>query len=393
VAVLALTAAGRSAAFGAQASGDPMMAWRQAVWSHTPGEADAPLATVAGMPPWRILNALQRRDVGEDRVLLTRALVLHTDLAIVQREAAEQRGATDAGSGAVVLEDGHSTGRRQRSPHWAVAQEIAATLARQRDDDARRVALLWFRTVNALFLHWADGTLRYVDGGLVHYPDDARLHLYRGTVHQMFADGRVQQFLSGGAAGRLRVRDDLAVPGSSAGRPRIRVTAAGRGVLGALRAASIELARAEASLRRALELEPTLAEAGIRLAHVVGERGHPDEAITLAQGALGARLPPFFESYATLVLGRNLARAGRYEEARTAFDRAAILAPTAQAPRIGQSQVALAAGRPADALSALTGLLGPERPVPAETEEWAIYFRVHDPVAAIQLAALRAEVR
>ena len=112
----------------------------------------------------------------------------------------------------------------------------------------------------------------------------------------------------------------------------------------------------------------------------------------LAQAALGTLLPPFFESYAALVLGRNLMRVGRFDEARTAFDRAESLAPTTQAPRIGQSQVALAAGRPADALSALTDVLGPERSVAADTEEWAIYFRVHDPVAAVQLAALRSEV-
>ena len=277
-----------------------------------------------------------------------------------------QGGNAGARSGAFVLEDGRSAGRRQVSPHWTVAQEIATVLARQRDPEARRVGLLWFHTVSALFLHWAESALRFVTRGLAHYPDDARLHLYRAAVHQMYADGRVQQFLSGDAK-------DLGF----SGRPQ---------------PLSIELARAETALRRALKLDATLAAARIRLAHVVGDRGHPDEAITLAQAALGASLPPFFESYAALVLGRNLARVGRFDEARTAFDRAATLAPTAQAPRIGRSQVALAAGRPADALSALTDVLGPEHSIPTDTEEWAIYFRVHDPVAAVQLAALRSEV-
>jgi Flp pilus assembly protein TadD len=94
-----------------------------------------------------------------------------------------------------------------------------------------------------------------------------------------------------------------------------------------------------------------------------------------------------------LVLGRNLSRVGRLDEARAAFDRAAALAPTAQAPRIGLSQVALASGRSADALAMLAELRGPERDAATAAEAWSIYYRVHDPVAAEQLAALRGEVR
>ena len=357
----------------AQQENAPTVAWKLAVQRHTPGKADAALETVAAIPYWRVPHALRRSEVAEDRHFLTRALVLHTDLAIVQRQTAERRGDTNARSGSLLLEDGQSAGRRQGSPHWSVAQQIATMLADRRDPEARRIALLWFRAVNGLFLHWAEGTLLYADTGLRYYPDDAVLHLYRGTVHQMYANGRVQQSLN---------RTDPAAgyaPGPSAD-PRLR------------EAASVELARAETALRRALELDPSLVEARIRLAHVVGDLGHPAEAIALVKEALRARLPRFFESYATLILGRNLARVDSLEDARTAFDRAATLAPTAQAPRIGRSQVALAAGRTADALSALTDFLGPDRAVAADAEEWAIYYRVHDPVAAVQLAALRSEV-
>jgi tetratricopeptide (TPR) repeat protein len=372
VTVLFLTAACPSAGL-AQQENAPTVAWKLAVQRHTPGKSDAALETVATIPYWRIPHALRRSEVAEDRHFLTRALVLHTDLAIVQRQAAERRGDAGARSGSMLLEDGQSAGRRQGSPHWSVALQIATMLADRRDPEARRIALLWFRAVNGLFLHWAEGTQLYVDTGLRYFPDDAVLHLYRGTVHQMYANGRVQQSLN---------RPDPAAgyaPGPSAD-PRLR------------EAASVELARAETALRRALELDPDLAEARIRLAHVVGDRGHPDEAVALVKEALCGSLPPFFESYATLVLGRNLARVGSLEDARAAFDRAATLAPTAQAPRIGRSQVALAAGRPADALRALTDGLGPEHSVPTAAEEWAIYYRVHDPVAAVQLAALRSEV-
>jgi predicted Zn-dependent protease len=184
-------------------------------------------------------------------------------------------------------------------------------------------------------------------------------------VHQTYANGRVQQFL------------DRAY--RSAGAPQ--------------EFAPVELARAEADLRHALELDPTLVEARIRRAHVIGELGKPEEAVALATDALRAKLPPFFESYAWLVLGRNQIRAGRLDEARTAFERAAALEPTGQAARIGLSQVALAAGRPSEALAVLTDFLGPGRSVEAAEEVWERYYRIHDPEATEQLAALRAEVR
>jgi tetratricopeptide (TPR) repeat protein len=212
----------------------------------------------------------------------------------------------------------------------------------------------------------------------------------------MFADPRVQLFIRSEEPGdaaptverRYLPREFADEPPTD--RERNAVKAAPQG--GPLRSAQ-ELARAEADLRRALAQDPERVEARIRLAHVVGERGHPDEAIALVQEALRARLPRFFEIYATLILGRSQARTGRFAEALASFDRAAALSPAAQAPRVGRSQAVLAAGRPADALAALTHALGPERVVEAGDEEWAVHFRVHDPPALAQLAALRAEVK
>jgi hypothetical protein len=50
----------------------------------------------------------------------------------------------------------------------------------------------------------------------------------------------------------------------------------------------------------ALALDPTLEEARIRLAHVVGDRGKIDDAVALADEALATSLPPFLEIYAAL---------------------------------------------------------------------------------------------
>lgn len=365
-AALAITGVLVAVAAAAQPKEDPpTLAWRQSVLYHVPGTADAALQRAAAIPYWRAMHALRRADLTEDRFFMTRALVLHTDLAIVERQTAAKTGDPRATSGSFVLEDGQEVGRRVGSPHWAVALKVATIMAGGQDATAQAVALRWFHTVNALYLHWADATLLYADSGLRYFPKDAVLHVYRGAVHQTYADGRVQQFL------------DRAYRGSGAPQEL----------------APVELARAEADFRRALELDPTLAEARIRLAHVVGDLGRPDEAVALAGDALRAKLPPFFETYASLILGRNHMRAGRIDEARAAFDRAAVLEPTAQAPRIGLSQVALASGRSDTALALLTAFLGPGRDLPTDVEVWSRYYRVHSPEATDQLAALRAEVR
>jgi hypothetical protein len=44
-------------------------------------------------------------------------------------------------------------------------------------------------------------------------------------------------------------------------------------------------------------------------------------------------------------------------------------------------------------LAVLTDFLGPGRAVEADAEVWESYYRVHDPLAEEQLAALRAVVR
>jgi tetratricopeptide (TPR) repeat protein len=154
----------------------------------------------------------------------------------------------------------------------------------------------------------------------------------------------------------------------------------------------LERALAEAELRRALELDPALVEARIRLAHVLSERGELAEAAALARTALETRLSAFYEVYAALVLGRSAVRLGHLDEARAAFDRAARLAPEAQAPRIGLTQVALAEGRAPAALAELTKVMDPARVRPTD-DEWTVYFKVHEPDASTLMGAFRDRAR
>jgi tetratricopeptide (TPR) repeat protein len=381
VVLVCLAAAGSAEARSGQGSAAISAAdWVEAVNTHRPGEPDAAFAAVATADLVTLGKAISRAR-GEGVPFLTRALVLHTDIAVAEHDAGE-RIERRFGDGTIWLEDGRETGRREPSAHWGLALGIAKALADHKDPAGPRVALRWFQTAGALFQLWADCSLlaAYVEEGLGRWPDDARLLLSRGTLHQIYADPRVQQF--------VRRQNDA--------RPMTIVRQVGprRPTARGPMAAVWERQAAEADLRRALALDPTLVEARIRLAHVVGDRGNADDAVALAEAALITPLPPFFETYAALILGRNHARAGRFAAARAAFDRAAALAPDAQAPRIGLAHVALAERRPVDAVAGLAATLGPRRSDEVvDTDPWTIYFRIHEPEADVWLTALRAEVR
>jgi tetratricopeptide (TPR) repeat protein len=249
---------------------------------------------------------------------------------------------------------------------------------------AHRLSALWFRTIAVLCLQGGELGLaeRTLGWGILLFPDDADLRLLNGTLRQAYADPRVQRFLG---HDKMAPRTSLSIQPLTGGRLPPPVVGP--------QSVAQERSLAEASLRRALELQPTLLAARVRLAHVLTERGGNAEAATLARAALDGGLPPFFETYAALILGRSSARLGRLDDARAAFDRAAALAPTAQAPRIGLAQVDLAQGQPAAALAHLASMTGRDRTSPPEGEEWLVYFRVHDPDAAALLTELREAVR
>ena len=104
-------------------------AWLEAVRSHVPGRGDPPLAAVAAMSAEQIEKSL-RRFADAEVPLLARALVLHTDVAILERSEAEAGG--NGGQGrAFVITDGRNTGRKGHSRHWNYALGIADRLARR----------------------------------------------------------------------------------------------------------------------------------------------------------------------------------------------------------------------------------------------------------------------
>ena len=367
--------------------------WRAAVGTHVAGEFDDDARLVASWPlelTQEILSPLLRvartkppdRDDGshaaqsDARKVLDRALLLHTDIAIAERTTGVGRpvkpGRMTLRPQATTLIDGRPAAPTAMSRHWGVARLIADALAK----DPARLPLVrtWYRAAGAFHQQSGDlGMLRgHLDAGLATVPDDPVLRLFEGTLHQGYADPRIQSHVDS-------FRDPL-------GRLPEQV----QQQLGIERAEK-ELGMAERSFRWALEGDPSLVEARIRLAHVLGARGKPTEAAAIARETLQAPLAPFLEYYASMVLGRAETRLGRHGDARAAFERAAALYPQSQATLVALSHVALVEGRSADAVAALQRELAPS---PSRAEDvWATYFRQHVPDARGYLDELEGMLR
>lgn len=100
-------------------------------------------------------------------------------------------------------------------------------------------------------------------------------------------------------------------------------------------------ADAERLFERALSLAPSLAEAHVRLARLVGVRGRHDEAIAHVNAALGNSPAPAVSYFAHLFGGRAAQALGRLDEAAGHYRQARDLYPDAQSVLLASSQLAL----------------------------------------------------
>jgi hypothetical protein len=106
---------------------------------------------------------------------------------------------------------------------------------------------------------------------------------------------------------------------------------------------SIEKTNGEAEqlFRRALQIDPLLVEARVRLARLLQVRGRHEEAAAELKTALGANPTGVVAFYAHLFAGRTLQALGQTSEAAQHYASASALFPDAQSAILGSSQVAL----------------------------------------------------
>lgn len=383
--------------------------WQDAVDSHVPGQNDQPLLRIATWSFDDVMGGVVRTRLCDER--LARALVLHTDLAIIQR--AQQPLAEQGVGGRRILRDGRDSGRAVINWHWEVGRALIRRPSPGVDITTREPACdtpfrlnrdaivrAWLDATSALFLSWADYAelTRHLTAARPWRERFPELLLYEGALHQAYADARGQAFRAEQRRGR-RVPNEL--QSRMYRRPGIGVDEDPSSTPEERQAhpddarmpsdASRERKQAEALFRKALERDPGLHEARIRLAHVLIDQGRHEEAMPLLREALDASLPPLLDYYGALLLGRLHEARGGIAPARDSFERAGRLFPAAQTPRIALSRIALLQARIDEALSFLAA--GDEdAPAPAP-DPWWFHLRLRAPDAESRLASFFEAVR
>jgi tetratricopeptide (TPR) repeat protein len=370
--------------------------WLGAVLAHTPGELDD-AAVIVGPWPQRDLNALVgdlqkhfrffqegrapsafvsifRRDGLVDQAAMNRTLklaaLLHADVGVLHRTSAGYALPPDDRS-IRILSDGRQVGIRGGTPHWAFARALLdAVQPRPVKDDYVR---LWYRATTAFFYHWSD----YAEGPphLHHartlFPDDGVLMMYEGALHEAYADPRVQTAVG---AFRSPIATDLPSAMSQ--------------VTGSIAQADNEWRTAADRFRRALEVEPALIEARVRLGHVLERLGRYNDAVAELERALREGPSEALEYYAQIVLGRAYQAQARIDPAARAFERARALYPGAQSPRLALSEMARDRGDRIAALEALGPIATPRAGADRRDPYWT-YHQTHVPGADALIADLR----
>jgi tetratricopeptide (TPR) repeat protein len=365
--------------------------WIDAVRTHAPGELDEPVARVA---PWSraelqsVLAAMRRETRSEPQAgqlrLVERALMLHADVAFLHRLPDGYN--LPAGPGGVTLfEDGRAVGRMSGTVHWEFARRLLDQAPE--GEDRARIGRWFYRATAAVLQLWgeyAELTTHLSDGRRL-LGDDAVLLLYEGTMRQAYAGPRVQRFFDerrraqSGGAGRM----PTTLPTRAGGVPRPAMSQ----LPAALPSARDSRRQAERLFRRALAIDPTLAEARLRLAQMLGDDGRHDAAAAELERAMATRLPPLLDYYGALLTGREARARGQLGLARAAFERAATVYPSAPAPMFGLSELAMARGDRAEGLAHL--LRGTAAADAEGNEPWWWIDRAHEPSARALVDEMR----
>jgi len=358
-------------------------AWLDAVRSHVPGERDEAVEQLA---PWSLaeLQSAARilsRQPDTDRLqLIERALVLHSDVAILNRDI-NGYNLPPASSGIVLYNDGRTIGETGGTIHWEFARRLLNRAPR--GDDRRLLGRRFYRATGAVLQLWGEDPelSTHLVAGRRLLGDDAVLLLYEGTQQLAYSGARAQRFFDERRAS-LPARTSLPPNHGIVGQPR---EALGERVPPP--SVQDSRARAERFFRRALVIDASLVEARIRLAHVLVDANRHDEAAAELEVAARSPLPQLLDYYGSLLLGRAQRARRQFDAARAAFERARSIYPTAPAPRLGLSEVAMTRGDRTRGLEHL--LSGATAARAAVNEPWWTIDRVHEPSAQTLLADLR----
>jgi hypothetical protein len=243
-----------------------------------------------------------------------------------------------------------------RGHHTAAARLMTKEIcpAAQSANDTTILALCrdWY-PVMLDYLNFMDDTEDFLPGA-------ASVQLARGALAEYMAGPALD---SGGGA-------DHGFGPRRPGEPYV-VTSHGR--------FGLRIADAEAWFRRALKIDPRLAEARTRLGRVLFLLDHRDEARRELERALadaGTIGDTYSEYLAAMFLGRLHEESDRMDDAILAFRRAAAAAPRFPAARVALARLLAATGRPDEASATMAEFFRGLAPSgTSAVDPWTVYPR------------------
>jgi len=350
--------------------------WVQDVQRHEPGAFDAAAQRVVNLSWTELRPILNRIAAQGDEALLLRSAALLTDVAV--HVPLEQRPRPADDSKAIIAQDGERRGIGWLDPHLSWSRRFIDRLVRDtrspRAREMRSHSIAWYRAVSA----WLAWRLNLADLGphvqrsLELFPDDAGIQFDAACYFETFASPQIQASMAA---------DQPARPSRRRPRELMEEYATSRPNL---------LALAEKHFLEALELDPSFAEARVRLGRVLALRDRPRDAVVELRKASEGGSDPRVSYFNALFLGRALEQTGDAVNAAKAFESAAALFPTSQSPQRPLSPLAAESGNERAAWTLVDRLLAAGTD---DEDPWWIYHRASGRDAAGFLQSFSERVR
>jgi tetratricopeptide (TPR) repeat protein len=246
----------------------------------------------------------------------------------------------------LLVLDGREEGRGATETHL----EFARALLKELSPEARteEFVRLWYDAVAtqlAAARNFAE-LLVHLDHASRLFQSDPEIMFASGFLHETFAAPRLQ-----------------AVVGA----------ASGTGTFPGIGSVGHNLSEAEHYFRRAVSALPGFGEARLHLGRVLGLQGKHKLAVPELERALEDAEDSAQTYYALLFLGREEEMLGRREASSRHFERAAALFPSAQAPQLALSRLALERGNERGAQEILNRSLTAREGAASAMDPWWDY--------------------
>jgi tetratricopeptide (TPR) repeat protein len=292
---------------------------------------------------------------GPENDILKRGALLHADIAVGIKPGTGLPNRPGPGGLTLFMNDGQQLGLQNTISHWDMGRRLLDAVrpvdSKSRlqtrpdpavDDFVRR----WYIAGAAYMTRIRNIELAHFTRGLQLFPDDPDLLFFAASAHESFAGVRTQSVMRS-----LKARRDVTFGVKDEGA---------------------ELRQAEQLYKRALERNPQLVEARIRLGRVLGLRGRHEEAIEQLKQGFSAT-EPLLQYYAHLFVAGEFEALGNGAEARRSYEQAAAIEPLAQSPLFGLSRLADQAGDRAAAREAIARVLKLSPNDYERTDPWWVY--------------------